>query len=420
MGKEKVLTVDEGIRAQAVVLYEEGVLVIEEAAEMAELSTRQFYRIFAAYKEKGVEGLAHGNRGKPSPRRIPAETEARAIELRRTKYGEDIYPNVINDRQFTEKLNEVEEIRASYETVRGWLRRANIPPKHPKKQPQHRSRRTRKPQAGIMLQVDGSSHAWFPFSGEKYTLIMAIDDADSRIVYAHFCDAETTVEYMRMGRSIVAEYGIPLAIYADRHSSFKTTREPTVNEQLKGIQRPDTQVVRALKELGIRYIPAGSPQAKGRVERNFETLQDRLIVELALAKVSTIEEANILLQSYIPGFNDRFSKKPAVNETAWRPVPEDIDLDNIFCKKETRVVANDNTISYHSRTLQISPNSKRYSYVKARVDVYELIDGSIRIFFNGEQIANFPVASADENKRVTREDYEKKDHQLQSNSYCRA
>jgi len=420
MRKEKVLTVEEGKRAQAVVLYENGILGIEGAAEMVELSRRQFYRIYAAYRKDGIKGLTHGNRGKPSPRKTPAETEARVIELRRTKYGEDILPDVIGDRQFTELLSEREGIHLSYETVRVLLRRAGIPPKHPKKKPKHRSRRERKPQPGMILQVDGSSHAWFPFNEERYTLILAIDDADSRVVYAHFCNAETTMEYMRMCRSIVSEYGIPMSIYADKHSSFKTTREPTVDEQLKGIKYPATQVVRALKELGIGYIAAGSPQAKGRVERNFGTLQNRLVIELALAKVATIEEANDVLQSYIPSFNQRFSKKPVDKETAWRPVPEYIDLDNIFCKKETRVVANDNTISYDGRTLQIPPNPRRYSYAKAKVQVYELIDGSIRISYKGEQIADLPVALEDADTKVAVEKDEKRYHQTQSSSYCRA
>ena len=420
MGQEKVLTMDEIQRVRVVTRYESGVINAEEAAELIGRSERQFYRILGKYRKDGIESLAHGNRGKTSPRKIPAETEARAIELHRTKYGEDILPDVINDIQFTQKLNRVEGIQVGYETVRVWLRRAKIPPKHPNKQPKHRSRRERKSQPGMMLQVDGSHHAWFPFSEDRYTLIMAIDDADSQIVYAYFDNAETTMGYMRMGRSIVTEYGVPLAIYADRHSSFKTTRKATVDEQLKGIRHPDTQVVRALKELGIRYIPAGSPQAKGRVERNFGTLQDRLVIELILAKVKTIEEANELLLSYIPEFNQEFNKKPADDETAWRPIPEDIDLDNIFCKKDTRVVANDNTVSYDGRTLQIPPNAKRYSYVKAKVDVYELINGSIRVFYKGEQISDFPVASVHENIKVTAEGYEKREHQIQSSSYCRA
>jgi len=400
----------EAKRVRAVVLYEEGAVNAPEAAEMVERSVRQFYRILARYRREGEFGLAHRNRGRRSPKRLLAEEEAKIVKLRKTKYEE------MNDVHLTQFLNEKEGISVGREKVRLVLRASGIPPKHGRRQPKHRSRRERKPRAGMMLQVDGSEHAWLPGKKRRISLVTAIDDATGELVYARFHEVETTAAYLLMLRSIVSDRGVPMSVYADKHSSFKTTRKPTLNEQLEGIQMPKTQVGRAMSEAGISYIPAHSPQAKGRVERAFETLQDRLVVEMQLAGVSSIEEANDFLVGFLADHNKRFAKPPADAEPAWRQVPEDFDPDKVFCLKEKRIVKADNTISYNTRVLQIPPNAKRASYAKTWVEVRELLNDSIRVYYKDEMVAKFDPE--DENDR--RKSKSKRKVNGQKHSYCRA
>ena len=367
-------------RFQVLSLYEKKTIPYQEAAKALGVSVRQFWRLWRRYGEGGAGALTHRLRGRSSPRALAAATRDRIVELRTNVYRD------FNDLHFTEKLNEVEGIAVGRETVRTLLRARGIPPKQARRSPHHRSRRQPWPAEGALVQADGSSHPWL---GEEYiTLVVAVDDATKKILYARFERSETTVAYLKMLRQLCRRYGRPLALYADKHSIFKTTREPTIEEQLRGLE-PATQFSRALQELAITYIYANSPQAKGRIERAFRTLQDRLLAELRLANVADLNAANSSLRPFVPAYNRRFARAPDDPKPAWRPLPPDLDLDAVCALKELRVVKADNTISFHGRILQIPPNPYRASYAKATVEVRQLLNRQIRVYHHNRLLASF-------------------------------
>ena len=372
-------------RFQVLSLFEKKAIRYKEAAEALGVTARQFWRLWGRFREGGVDALVHRLRGRPSPRGLNPATRDRLVELKTEVYTD------FNDVHFTEKLNEVEGIVVGRETVRALLRARGIPPKHSRRSPGHRSRRPPWPAEGALVQVDASPHRWF---GEEYiALVVAVDDATKKILYACFEERETTVAYLKLLRHLCRRYGRPLAIYADRHSIFKTSREPTIQEQLLG-QGPSTQFARALQELNIPYIAAHSPQAKGRIERAFRTLQDRLRAELGLANVADLNAANSLLRRFVPNYNRRFARLPDDRKPAWLPIPPDLDLYSVCAIKETRVVKADNTVSFYGRTLQIPANAYRASYAKASVDVRELLNGQTRIYYQNHLLASFPKSTA--------------------------
>jgi len=354
-------------------------ITVMEAAELLGISERQAYRLKGSFKLKGVKGLIHGNRGKVSPRRLDHEISEKIVKLAKGEY------EGYNDSFFTERLGEEEGIRISREKVRQILRKQGIGPKRKRRRPKHRTRRERKPQSGMMLQTDGSRHDWLQGRGEYLTLIGAIDDATNEVPYALFAPYETTEGYMRMLIEIAQEKGLPLSLYADRHSIFQVERHtPTLAEQLNG--KPNkTQLGRALDELGITLIPANSPQAKGRIERLWGTFQDRLVSELKRFNAKTIDEANAVLLKFLPDYNRKFTVEPFDKKSAWRKI-DGIDLNKYFCMKYSRVVGNDNTLSFMNRKIQILSTKTRYSFAKAKVDVHHLIDERIRVFYKGTLI----------------------------------
>lgn len=356
-----------------------GEITVLEARELLGVSERQVYRFKSSFKLKGMKGLIHGNRGKVSPRRLDHEISEKVVKLAKGKY------EGYNDSFFTERLGEEEGIRISREKVRQILRKQGIGPKRKRRHPRHRTRRERRPQVGMMLQTDGSRHDWLQGRGEYLTLIGAIDDANNEVPYALFFPYETTEGYMRMFLEIAQEKGLPLSLYADRHSIFQVERHtPTIAEQLKG--RPDkTQLGRALDELGVQLIPANSPQAKGRIERLWGTFQDRLVSELKRFNAKTIDEANAVLLKFLPDYNRKFTVEPFDKKSAWRKI-DDIDLHKHFCMKYSRVVGNDNTLSFMNKKIQIPSTKTRYSFAKAKVEVHHLIDGRIRIFYKEQLI----------------------------------
>lgn len=354
-------------------------ITVLEARELLGVSERQVYRFKSSFKLKGMKGLIHGNRGKVSPRRLDHVISEKVVKLAKGKY------EGYNDSFFTERLGEEEGIRISREKVRQILRKQGIGPKRKRRHPRHRTRRERRPQVGMMLQTDGSRHDWLQGRGEYLTLIGAIDDANNEVPYALFFPYETTEGYMRMFLEIAQEKGLPLSLYADRHSIFQVERHtPTIAEQLNG--RPDkTQLGRALDELGITLIPANSPQAKGRIERLWGTFQDRLVCELRRFNAKTIDEANAVLKKFLPDYNRKFTVEPFDKKSAWRKI-DDIDLHKHFCMKYSRVVENDNTLSFMNKKIQIPSTKTRYSFAKAKVEVHHLIDGRIRIFYKEQLI----------------------------------
>ena len=241
-----------------------------------------------------------------------------------------------------------------------------------------------------MLQTDGSLHDWLEGRGtSKFTLIGLADDATNLAAPdCRFDNHETIFGYFNLFYGTFSRYGLPLSIYADRHTIFQAFREPTLEEQLEH-KKPETQVSRALRELGITLIPAGSPQAKGRIERLWGTFQDRLVSELRLANATTKEQANEILKKFIPQYNKRFTKKPADPIKAWRPIPNNIDLLQILCIKETRTVNNDNTISWNRKILQIPKSNIRSSFAKAKVEVRHLLNGQLHVYYKNNPIAKF-------------------------------
>ena len=265
-----------------------------------------------------------------------------------------------------------------------------------------RTWRERKAHAGELLQLDGSHHDWLEGRGPRGVLMAYIDDASSRVL-ARFYEYEGTIPAMDSFTRYVTRYGIPLAVYADRHTTYQSPAKPTVEEQLAG-REPTSQFGRALGELGVELIPAHSPQAKGRVERLFKTFQDRLIKEMRLAGVSTLDEANRFLEDYLPIYNQRFSVQPAQAADLHRPRPAHRELDRILCLKTTRCLRKDFTIAHQGGLYQIH-NTVRALHVL----VEERIDGTMRITHQGRPLGFHAIASrpmkAAEAKKVPRPRY---------------
>lgn len=373
------LTMKEINRYKVISEIMEGYLRVKEAAEILGVCERQIYRLKKRVKQEGARGIVHRSRGKLRVRWLTQEVKDKIIEFYSTKY------EGFNITHMTEHLACDEGIRVSRESVRKMLL-AEGSYTRVKKRRKHRSRREPCAREGQMIQFDTSEHDWLEGRGPKLYLIGGIDDATSSCVGARFSLSDSTVENMRVLKHTIEVKGIPLSIYCDGDSKFKTTRDQGVHYNVKS-EHSETQIERALGELGIRVIIAGSPQAKGRVERAWGTFQDRLCSELRLHKISTIEEANhYLVEEFISYYNDKFARCPREEGLSYRPLSEDIDLNNIFCKKEKRTVISDNTISYNSRIFQILPDDYRMSYVKAKVIVHEHLDGAIHIFYKGREL----------------------------------
>lgn len=364
----------------------EGKLSGEEGAELLDRSVRHVRRMLAAFREHGASALAHGNRGRPSSHRIEKGQRSRIVSLARSRYAG------VNQQHFTELLAEREQLVVSRSTVRRVLKAAGIgSPRQHRRRRHHRLRRQRYPQEGMLVQIDGSRHDWFEGRGSKMTLLTAIDDATGKILGAVFRDQEDSQGYFLLLRQLVEGYGRPLAIYRDRHSIFQDNRKKlTLEEQLQG--RPEsTQLGRLLDELQIRSIQAWSPQAKGRVERLFGTLQDRLVTELRLNAVSTSEQAQQALADFLPRFNRRFAVQAPQSGTAWRKLPRCMDLDSLFCFKFHRQVSADNCVRLGEARIQIEPDSHRRSYARARVQVHIRMDGQVDVFHNHRCLATRPA-----------------------------
>jgi hypothetical protein len=245
----------------------------------------------------------------------------------------------------------------------------------------------------MLLQVDGSPHDWLEGRGPKITLVASIDDATGKVPFALFREEEDAQGYFLLLREIVRRKGIPLAIYHDRHGIFErsSVKGPeTLEEQLLG-EEPTTQFGRLLKELAIESIAARSPQAKGRVERLFGTFQDRLVSELRLAKAKTLEEANRVLKAFLPRFNRKFAVAAAEEGLAYRPVPTDLVLDEVFCFKYYRTVGADNVVALGTQRIQIHPCNGRQNYHRARVEIQERMDGGLAVYSQGKCLATKPA-----------------------------
>ena len=380
-----ILTMKEVNRYKVISEVIKGYLKVEDAARALNRSQRQVYRIKAAVVKEGAKAVIHKNKVKRGPRWLTDKVKAKIRYLYQTKY------QGFNITHMTEFLNEEEKIKTSRESVRHALIEAGLYAKW-KKHPKHRSWREPRSREGQMLQFDTSDHDWLEGRGPKLNLIGGIDDATSNCPGARFALSDSCIENMRVLKYIVETKGIPLSFYCDKDSNFKTTRAQGVHYELKGQDYNLTQIARALEELGIEIIYANSAQAKGRVERAWGTFQDRLCSELRLHKISTPHGANhYLLEEFLPKHNRKFAHPAKEQGSAYMPVPKGLNLNNVFCIKEERTVASDNTISYNSKYYQLLPNEYRISFTKARVMVHEWLDGSIHIFYKGKELKNKPI-----------------------------
>jgi transposase-like protein len=278
----------------------------------------------------------------------------------------------------SEKLLEREGVRISDETLRRWLIEAGDW-KRVRKTRGHRQWRERKGHPGEMVQMDGSHHAWFEDRGDPCVLMGYIDDARGD-AFGRFYDYEGTMPAMDSFKRYIRKRGLPLKVYLDGHSTYKSTAKATIEEQLEGVE-PLSQFERALKELGVEVTHAHSPQAKGRIERLFRTFQDRLIKEMRLKGIKTIEEGNKFLEAYLPIYNKRFSVRPREKEDLHRPLPRGIDLDAILCTKTERTLRNDFTVAHNHKLYQIEEATKA-----SKVIVQDRMDGSMRITYQGRAL----------------------------------
>lgn len=354
----------------------------EEAGRLLALSTRQVRRLRQAFLRDGPRALVHGNRGRTPAHALSPGLKQRVLALAQGKYAG------CNDQHLSELLAEQEGIVLGRSSVRRILRGAGVRSPRRRRAPRHRARRERLPQAGMLLQVDGSKHRWLGPEGPWLTLIAGIDDATNDIPWAVFREQEDAAGYLMLLQQVVRRRGVPHALYSDRHTIFQVRAdEPLSPEELLAGGRPRTQVGRVLADLGITWIGARSPQAKGRIERLWGTLQDRWVQELRLRGVTTLEEANAVLPELLAHHNARFRKPAAVTGTAYRRPTHGLAARDVFCFKYWRTVSNDNVVAVDGRVIAVGPGPLRRSYAKARVEIREHLDGSASVHYQGNCIA---------------------------------
>ncbi len=360
--------------------WEAGELSMMEAGELLGMSERQFRRYRDRFEEDGFEGLVDRRLGKPSPKRVPARARERMLELYREVY------RGWNVKHFHEHLQRDHGFRWGYTWVKTQLHTAGLV-ERAKRRGAHRRKRERKPFEGMMLHQDGSRACWL--AGEPaLDLIVTMDDATSTIYSAFLVEEEGTASSFRGLLETFTQQGLPSSFYTDRGSHYFYTPQadgPVDKHHL-------TQVGRALKRLGIEHIPAYSPEARGRSERMFGTLQDRLIKELALAGIADIATANQFIREiYLPRHNARFAKPPALAESAFVAADPTL-LAETLCIEEERIVARDNTVVYGRRRLQLPASPTRAHYVKAAVKVREYPDGTLAVFHGPRRLARYDAA----------------------------
>jgi transposase InsO family protein len=326
-------------------------------------------------KQGGIEALVHGNRGKAAWNKMALGKREKVIELARGRY------QGLNDTHLTEKLKEKEKMALSRPTVRRLLRAAGVAAVRKRGVKRHYKRRERKAQEGALVLWDGSPHGWLGEKQGEWSLMAVIDDATGALLRGVFAVEEDAQSYLICLRQMLLEYGIPAAIYMDRHGIFRRNDDHwSLQEQLTGEQTP-TQVGQALKALGIEPIFAMSPQAKGRVERLFNTLQDRLVHELRLAGIATIQQATAFLNGpFKADFNARFAKPARESQPAWRALPKGLDVDRICSFAYQATVGNDNAVRLGGMILDIPAGPRHRGYAKARVEVRQLLDGRWRVY----------------------------------------
>ena len=348
-----------------------------QAAEILGMSERTFRRWRGRHEDEGLDGLFDRRLGKASAKRVPVDEIDWMVEQYRTVYtGWTV-------KHFHDQLRKHHGFRWSYTWTKTHLHAAGLVRPAPRRG-EHRRKRPRRPLAGMLLHQDGSTHAWLEGHG-PLDLIVTLDDASSEIYSAFLVEQEGTASSFTGLLEVVAAKGLFCALYTDRGSHYFHTPEAGG----KVDKSNPTQLGRALAQLGIEHIAAYSPEARGRSERAFATLQDRLVKELKLAAITTVEEANrFIAEVYLPDHNARFAKPPEQPESAFVPASLE-QVQDILCRQEERVVGNDNTVTYRGLCLQIPPSPMRPHFVKARVRVHQYPDGTLAIFHGPRRVASY-------------------------------
>lgn len=332
-------------------------------------------RLKKRYLEEGELGMVR--KGIPSPRRIKDEIKEQVTRLKQHKYFD------FNILHFKERLEELEKINLSYETVRKILIEKGV--HSPKKKKVVHRRRRRMPKAGMLIQMDSSQHQWIKKVKNKWWLTAAVDDATSEILYMKFYPSDGVFNNMGVLRAIIEQYGVFYSLYVDKASHFTTTRLGGLHVEVD-IEQQNTHIERALDELGITMINANSPQAKGRIERAFGTLQDRLIAEMRLHGINSYKKANEFIEKYfIKYYNEKFAKNTEVDRV-FKPLNPTVNLDLIFCKRYQRKVKKDNTISFLGNTIQLLPTKHKLSFAGHIVDICLLEDNRMFILYKNKTI----------------------------------
>ena len=358
-------------RLEVLLRVQSGRLRVADACALIGLGRRQVFRLLRNLEQDGATSLVSKRRGKPSNHRLAAEVRSLALSLVRERYA-DFGPTFA-----AEKLAALHGCPVSHETLRKWMIADGlwIDRRHRLASP-HQPRR-RRACLGELVQIDGSEHAWFEDRGEICTLLAFVDDATSRLMQLRFVASESTFDYFRTTRAYLEAHGKPVAFYSDKHGIFRVNAKDTMGGA--GV----TQFGRALSELNIDIICANSPQAKGRVERAFATLQDRLVKELRLAGISTVVAANAWLPGFITGYNERFGRDPVNVKDLHRPLTAAEDLDEILAWREERTVTLNLTLQYDQMLLLLDPTPFARGLVRKKVAVVNYPDGRFAVQFEG-------------------------------------
>jgi homeodomain-containing protein len=353
------------------------------AAELLGLSQRQTERLYQQYRTAGPAALASRKRGRPSNRRIPAEHRSAVLALVRARYA-DFGPTLAR-----EKLFECHGLGVSTETLRKWMTEDGLWVPHARRHDRIHQPRRRRDCVGELVQIDGCDHEWFEERAPRCVLLVYVDDATSRLMQMHFCDAESTFEYFEATRGYIEQLGKPVAFYSDKATVFRVNApEPRGGDGV-------TQFGRAMSDINVDIICANSAPAKGRVERAHSTLQDRLVKELRLRAISSIDAANAFAREFMADYNARFAKKPHNDFDAHRPLLQDEKLDDILCWRELRKVSKSLTINYQRRLYLLEDTAETQALAGKSITVFELRDGTVQ-FRAGAR--SFPVRAFDKDE----------------------
>lgn len=359
----------------------DGLITVADAAFELQLSERQIFRLKAGVMKEGLSFLVHKNRGRKPKHALPKPLKDQVISLATGKYSG------ANDCHLTELLADYEGIKISVPSVRRILRGAGIPSTRKRRAPKKHRLRERRQREGELLQIDASPHHWLGPDLERFTLVGSIDDATGKITGAIFRPKEDLEGYFEVLRQTITTYGVPGGIYSDRHTIFVSPKAEklTIEQELEGQCAPLTQFGQALSTLRIAHLKARSPQAKGRVERLWQTLQDRLAFELQLAGITTIADANAFLPGFIERYNLRFSVEPADPVPYYGPAPSPKDLALILCRKEDRSVSAAGTISFQNQLYQLVVDGRPIpTRAKTKATVCILSSGTPVAIYNGK------------------------------------